>query len=100
MLDLNTQFRSASATTCVLSGIGLLVSVLWLHEIGKGLGLLKFRGMVVVVVFGADVDHLVDAATLRTSFDRAILGQLNRPTSQSGTANGQRVVGKHLHRAR
>jgi hypothetical protein len=54
----------------------LFVSVLGLDVIGKGLGLLKLRRVVVVVVIlRTDVVHLVDAAALGASLDRALAGE-------------------------
>jgi hypothetical protein len=55
----------------------LFVSVLRLDVIGKSLGLLKLRRVVVVViVLRTDVVHLVDAAALGASLDRALAGEL------------------------
>lgn len=53
----------------------LFVSVLGLDVIGKGLGLLELRRVVVVViVLGTDVVHLVDTAALGASLDGALAG--------------------------
>lgn len=58
--------------------VHLSVAVLGLDEVGKGLGLLDLgRVVVVVVVLGADVVHLVDAAALGASLDGALLGKLD-----------------------
>jgi hypothetical protein len=60
-----------------LGAMHLFVSVLGLDVIGEGLGLLKLRRVVVVVVIlGTDVVHLVDAAALGASLDRALAGKL------------------------
>lgn len=62
-------------TECVPSS----VSVLGLDKVGKGLGLLEFGAMVVVVVviFRTNVVHLVDAAAFGASLDWALLGKLH-----------------------
>lgn len=49
--------------------------VLRLDEVGEGLGLLV-AVVVVVVILGADVDHLVDAAALGASLNGALTGHL------------------------
>lgn len=55
----------------------LSVTVLGLDVVGKGLGLLNLRRVVVVVVIlGTDVVHLVDTAALGASLDGAFLGKL------------------------
>lgn len=64
-----------------LGATHLSVSVLGLDVIGKGLGLLELgRVVVVVVILGADVVHLVDAAALGASLDGALAGELSRVT--------------------
>jgi hypothetical protein len=76
-----------------LGAMHLFVSVLGLDVIGEGLGLLKLRRVVVVVVIlGTDVVHLVDAAALGASLDRALAGKaepvntvrVGRETSATG----------------
>lgn len=64
----------------------LLVAVLGLDEVGKGLGLGNLLGVVsvavvVAVVLGSNVFHLVDAAALRASLQRTLLGKLRIVTS-------------------
>lgn len=60
----------------------LFVSVLGLDVIGKGLGLLELRRVVVVViVLGTNVIHLVDAAALGASLDGALAGDLKSQMS-------------------
>jgi hypothetical protein len=66
-----------------LGAMHLFVSVLGLDVIGKGLGLLKLRRVVVVVIIlRTDVVHLVDAAALGASLDRALAGELNSQCQQ------------------
>lgn len=61
-----------------LGAMHLSVSVLGLDVIGKGLGLLELgRVVVVVVILGADVVHLVDAAALGASLNGALAGELS-----------------------
>lgn len=60
-----------------------MVAVLGLDEVSEGLGLLDLlvTVVVVVVVLGTDVVHLVDAAALGASLDRAVLGELRKSLS-------------------
>ena len=54
----------------------LSVAVLGLDVVGKGLGLLNLRRVVVVIILRTDVLHLVDTAALGASLDRTLLGKL------------------------
>lgn len=63
--------------------INLSISVLGLDKVGKGLGLLELRGVmvVVVVILGADVFHFVDTAALGASLNGTLLGELHNSNS-------------------
>lgn len=70
-----------------LGAMHLSVSVLGLDVIGKGLGLLELgRVVVVVVILGADVVHLVDAAALGASLNGALAGELSELQCQQFTS--------------
>jgi len=79
--------------------IRLSVAVLRLDVVGKGLGLLEGRVVVVVVmvvvVLGANVLHLVDAAALGATLDGAVAGH-TQPCDTVGVGGESGAAGKLL----